>query len=832
MADDKKRLLDSIKLIQQQNEELNKQRNNLNSIYDIDKRRAIESEIAANNQLLYTQRLRLEQELKEKNIDLTADERKELDNILGKQKGINDQLDKEYNRRQKVYNLTYNLTTQLKLGWDYLQQSDKIIRQTILNLGMSGVKAEMMRNSFEQSAVDLARMGGSLEDIQSIMTGYADETGRARVLTADMVTDIAAIGKGTAIGIEAATRLGAQFELMGLDAKKTVDYVQSVVDTSERMGVNTTKVLKNVNDNFKRLNTYTFQQGVKGYAQMAMYAEKMKVDMNAALNAADVARSLEGAVDLAAQLQVMGGEFAKTDPFEMLFLSRNDPAKFTEKISDMTKGVVSFRKMADGTFEKFISPADRDRLAAVAKSLGMEASELTQVAERTAEIQKMRQQMLGTGLSAKDKQIVEGMAFFNTQLGVFQVKVGEQVKNLANLTDSDAKLLQTQSVALKKRAEDALTFEESFKATVAELKSALLPILQAVNKFLVWIKPMVQNFTDLFTKGPGAWAKSAALLITAGIAWKTASAWFSASIDNLVSNKSLFQNKSMTNASTMAAGTENMTANAASNPNAGKGLMRGGAGIGAAALGIGAGIGVAAAGIGKLADSMSKLTKDQAETLQSIVKSLGWFVVGGAIAAAAIIALGTSSMAAAPGLGALTLAALGIGTAIGIAGAGVGAMALGLGTMIEKSKGAGTAMLQVAAGMGAMSLAMMGFTAGALGLITFSATMNKIANNADAMNKVGYAFEQINVAMKGSKDDYVAVADAVERISKANFKGGGVLTELRDLLNKPLRVEFDNAKASFTTEVNLNMDGKRIFAETFDAKVAASKTVTAKNGIL
>ena len=48
----------------------------------------------------------------------------------------------------------------------------------------------------------------------------------------------------------------------------------------------------------------------------------------------------------------MGGEFAKTDPFEILFLSRNDPAKMQEKLADMTKGLVSFRKMSDGTFEK------------------------------------------------------------------------------------------------------------------------------------------------------------------------------------------------------------------------------------------------------------------------------------------------------------------------------------------------------------------------------------------------------------------------------------------------------------------------------------------------
>jgi hypothetical protein len=223
---------------------------------------------------------------------------------------------------------------------------------------------------------------------------------------------------------------------------------------------------------------------------------------------------------LAAQLQVMGGEFAKTDPFEMLFLSRNDPAKFTEKISDMTKGVVSFRKMADGTFEKFISPADRDRLKQVAQSLGMEESALTEIAMRTAEIGKMRQQMSGTGLSAKDKQLVEGMAKFNSNTNKFAVQIGSVSKDISQLNASDLKLLQTQKVSLEKRAEDAQTFEDAFKATIAELKSALLPILRGINAVLTAIRPTVIAVSEWLTKGPGAWAKVISAFLIAGTMWK------------------------------------------------------------------------------------------------------------------------------------------------------------------------------------------------------------------------------------------------------------------------------------------------------------------------
>ena len=280
-----------------------------------------------------------------------------------------------------------------------LNDQDKIIRQTILNLGLSGAKAFEMRKSFESAAADAMLLGANLEDILKVQTGFADETGRAQVLTNNMVQDVLLIGKGTAMGVEQATKLASQFQLMGVDAKRTMEYVQGVVDTSERMGINTTKVLNNIANNFKKLQTMSFNSGVQGYAKMAQYAEQMKMDMAESIQSSKMANNLEKSIDLAAQLQVMGGEFAKTDPFQMLYLSRNAPDEFAKRMNEMTKGLVTFRKMADGTFEKFISPADRDRLEAVAKATNKTVESLTEEVLRMGDATKIKQLLLGTGFS-------------------------------------------------------------------------------------------------------------------------------------------------------------------------------------------------------------------------------------------------------------------------------------------------------------------------------------------------------------------------------------------------------------------------------------------------
>jgi len=824
--------------------EYQRQLDNLKGIGSQEEKSRIVSEQIANNQRLITEYIKDQGENSTKNAAQIDELRKSTDDLVNSEKKVNDELQKGIKYRKDNVDMAKALGQQLMQGWKYLQESDKVIRATTLNLGMSGTKAVAMRDAFEKSAGYVTRLGGTLADIQGVMEGYANETGRARVMTADMVKDITAIGKGTGLGIAEATRLGAQFEIMGIDAKSTMDYVQGVVDTSERMGVNTTKVLKVVNDNFKKLNTYTFQQGVKGFAQMAMYAEKFKIDIGQALNAADVARTLEGAIDLASQLQVMGGEFAKTDPFEMLFLSRNDPAKFTEKIADMTKGVVTFRKMADGSFEKYISPADRDRLAAVAKSMGMEASALTEIAQRQAEIQKMRQQMGGMGLSDEQKKLIEGAATFDTKSGKFQVQIAGTMRDISTLTSDQADAFAKEKVSLEERAKQAMTFDETFKATIETLKAALLPILKGINVMLTPLSKIATGLSKLAGSGWGGVVTAAGILLSAGLLWKGISNKLGNVVQGYVDKKGgkglsgMFgkATPSVTPAApasptgTISGLAEQRKGIGAGAAAAGKGkqMLGAGAGIGAAAVGLGAGVGLAAVGISKLADSMSKLTKEQAENLKSIAMTLA---VTFPLAAIGIgIVAGVAAPAEGPLL-ALGAALLMIGGAVGIAAAGIGYMGKGLGEMFEKTKGGGKEMGEIAGGMAKMAGAMALFSVGGLGLPVFLATMGAITVASLSSAKMASNLEKMGTAMKGTKDDWIAVQNAITAISGANIKGGGVIADLANLMKQPLKVEFaNNGKVSLVNDITLNIDGQKFMQKAYDVNIAIQKHESLRHG--
>jgi hypothetical protein len=109
--------------------------------------------------------------------------------------------------------------------------------------------------------------------------------------------------------------------------------------------------------------------------------------------------------------------------------------------------------------------------------------------------------------------------------------------------------------------------------------------------------------------------------------------------------------------------------------------------------------------------------------------------------------------------------------------------------------------------------------------------MKTIAKNADAMAKVGDAFGNIKAVMSGSKDDFIAIQNAVESISKMNTSGGGMLADLARLLKEPLTVKFaDGGKVTLNNDVTLNLNGEQFMHKVYNSVIAIEKQQALKNG--
>lgn len=833
---------------------LNEEMNSLSKSMDMRQKISFISEKINEHQKELNNLHRIEVDLAEKNIHMRAPLKSEFEgqkNKLKEQiKEQNKILDNEnkrlYNAKkldEVIKNTGNNLKSVGKSVYDFMMKSDAAIKKVNLSLGLSGERALIMRESFEAAARSSAHLGMDMEGLAEMASVYADETGRARLHNADNLNSMTLIAKGTNLGVEGAARMAGQYEMMGYNATDTANEVQRILDTTERMGINSGKVLKAVNKNFKTLQKYTFRGGSQGMADMAIYAEKFKINMDEVFNSLEKGRALDSVIEMSAQLQVLGGQFANlADPMSMLFESRNDPEAYTKRINEMTKGMVTMRKEGDKFELQIASPMAQDQIAAAAKALGMTTDELTTQAFRMREIQQTRSQMFNKGFTSKEKELIEGFAKFDNKTGRMFVEIGRVSTDVSNIGAEQLKLLKSEQVSLKERTEASQTFDDAFKNTVMELKTAFLPLLKSINSAITTLRPTIEKITTLFDESNG-WGKAlmtaAGLFVIAGVNYvKAATIMGGSKVKDFVIGK-IVGGKYGSNNDTFKPDTikksigtklpnkkgdlikglamENVS-NGVNSPKtttgAGKSIAKGfgnsslgkGLGIGGAAVGIGAGIGAAAFGISKLADSMAKLDETQIWALPATVLAIGG---AASMLAPAITALGTAAGYGSLGLLAIGAAAVGVGYGINLATKGIGSMVESFSTLDNVDlSGIGSGMLSI----GSAAL-MVGNPLGVAGLAAMTASISAIGLSANNIERVGNGFYNIGAVMKGSKQDFKEVRDIINDISSFEMNSNNGFAQLAEMLSKPLKVEFSDKEVGFVANIDLTMGGNKFYSE-------------------
>lgn len=371
---------------------------------------------------------------------------------------------------------------------------DKSIKMSALSMGLLGKQADGFRGNIKAAAWEASQVGVSIQDLTAMQSSYSEELGRTVVLTQQASIAMAKMATDTQLGVEGAGRLTAEFNSQGLSAEQTVKFMNETMDKSHKMGLNAAKVIKNIAGNIKMLNKYNFKGGVDGLAKMAQSAAKLGVSMEFAGGFADKLFDVEGAVDMSAQLQVMGGEWAKlADPFQLMYKARNDIQGLTEDLGNAASA--SAHLNSKGEIE--IAAMEMHRLRIIAQQTGISYDELAESGKRAFKLKKIKTQVQ-FNMNDEAKEFLANNAELDKNGKAF-IQVGADKKFLGMLGSSGAQFVKEQ-MALKeeagKRAKDAQTFDEALSNTFMGMKQFLLPIVEVLSKDLM---PKLQNFIKRFT---------------------------------------------------------------------------------------------------------------------------------------------------------------------------------------------------------------------------------------------------------------------------------------------------------------------------------------------
>jgi hypothetical protein len=81
---------------------------------------------------------------------------------------------------------------------------------------------------------------------------------------------------------------------------------------------------------------------------MAAKAEMLRIKVDSIFDVAKRARTIEGAMDMASQLQLAGGSFSRINPMELLSAARRGPEELGKILTSMGGDVGSWVKDMNG----------------------------------------------------------------------------------------------------------------------------------------------------------------------------------------------------------------------------------------------------------------------------------------------------------------------------------------------------------------------------------------------------------------------------------------------------------------------------------------------------
>ena len=366
---------------------------------------------------------------------------------------------------------------------------DDLAHKTANTIGFQGSKFKYMENNLKGSSEAFVEMGFALESAYQVQSALSEATGRQVTLSKNAAVAMSETARITGMLPEEMATLVGQMEGFGMGAEQSSNFIKDMAFEAGQMGLNASGVIKKLSTNLGLLNKLHFKGGVKALKQMAIFSEKFKIDMQDVAAVADKVFRPEGAIEAAAQLQVLGGSLAGLgDPFQLMYKARNAPEELAKSL---TKAAAASATWDESTKEWKVNAYELDRLREAATATGMDYSKLVETAKQAKKIGSFEEILRGKFKDPKLMDAITGMAQMGEN-GAFIniVDPDGQAREvlLKDINETQAKTLLADTDKREKLAKQAESLTNQFDA----IKNKIMLSLIGVFKDVDW-GPIIKN---------------------------------------------------------------------------------------------------------------------------------------------------------------------------------------------------------------------------------------------------------------------------------------------------------------------------------------------------
>ena len=359
-----------------------------------------------------------------------------------------------------------------------------------------------------QWTMHLAKFGMNVKDAGQLIEGLGSQLGTTDVsMMMEATKKFAPLPKALGISSDEITTISSEMMRAGNSADDVYNALSEANVSAKMIGVNSRNVVKQISKNLDKMRQFGFEGGIKSLTLMAAKAEKMRIQVDEIFDVAKRARTIEGAMDMAAQLQLAGGSFSNINPMELLSAARKGPEELGKILTTMGGDIGHW---SEDMKEYKFDPVDVDRLQIVADATGMSLDSLQKVIQKNAEVNKKTSMIPDSVFDGAIKGI-DGMdsALAKSTLSDFMewdaqsktMKLTTDEKKLeklrrAGITDISQMNEGTLQAFFKMNHDEQKTLEEQAKQNMSLKESMDAFVASLTNVFTV-----IQPIMDSITKG-------------------------------------------------------------------------------------------------------------------------------------------------------------------------------------------------------------------------------------------------------------------------------------------------------------------------------------------
>jgi len=367
----------------------------------------------------------------------------------------------------------------------YLQQQTKLYETINESAQMTGQLAADYRQELMKVSPELTRLGIRFDDMADSVAKLLQDSGKFKLLNDETITQMGLASKF--IGdMKDLAGMAKSFEDVGYGVRDMTKLVEQMGFSSLRIGLNARNTIELVNKHLGELNRYGFKEGVEGLTKMGQKSIEFRMNMSEVLKLADRVWEPDKALELVANLQVIGGAFGDlNDPIKLMYMATNNVEGLQDALIGAAKSLTTYNN-EQGRFQ--ITGANLRRAKAMAEELGVTYEELSKGAIAAAERTRAASDLMISGLVMKedDKEFLTNLA---------QMKEGRMVIELPGTLKEK---FEADEIALEElnqtQLQEILTRKKEFEKidSMEDIARRQVTAVENIERDLSFVRAMVR----------------------------------------------------------------------------------------------------------------------------------------------------------------------------------------------------------------------------------------------------------------------------------------------------------------------------------------------------